>query len=97
MLARRGEKTVYKIINSDEKECLTVLITGNASGDVCPPMIIFRYERIPKDIAASVPETWGIGKSDTGWMTGETFFEFISNIFYPWIVEKKIIYPSYYL
>ncbi|KAJ8966914.1 hypothetical protein NQ317_009497 [Molorchus minor] len=28
VLAARGEKNVYKIVNSDEKECLTVLITA---------------------------------------------------------------------
>lgn len=48
-------------MNNDEKECLTVVITANAAGDVAPPMIVFRYERIPKELALSVPESWGIG------------------------------------
>lgn len=93
VMAERGAKNVYKIVNSDEKECLTALITGNAAGDLAPPMIIFRYERIPKELANSVPETWGIGKSESGWMTGETFYEFISNIFYPWLLETNSAFP----
>ncbi|KAK9711873.1 Tc5 transposase DNA-binding domain [Popillia japonica] len=30
-LTLKGEKTVYQQLNCDEKECLTVLITGNAA------------------------------------------------------------------
>lgn len=26
-------------------------------------------------------------------MTGETFYEFITNIFYPWLIEKQIEFP----
>lgn len=56
-------------------------------------MVISKYERIPKELAGSVPESWGIGKSESGWMTGQTFYEFISNIFHPWLIAKKIKLP----
>ncbi|KAF9408635.1 hypothetical protein HW555_011749 [Spodoptera exigua] len=39
VLAVTGNKTVYQKVNADEKECLTVLLTGNAAGDLPPPMI----------------------------------------------------------
>ncbi|KAH9639391.1 hypothetical protein HF086_002080 [Spodoptera exigua] len=39
VLAVRGNKTVYQKVNTDKKECLTVLLTGNAAGDLPPPMI----------------------------------------------------------
>ncbi|KAF9412963.1 hypothetical protein HW555_008660 [Spodoptera exigua] len=39
VLAVRGNKTVYQKVNADEKEYLTVLLTGNAAGDLPPPMI----------------------------------------------------------
>ncbi|KAJ8946287.1 hypothetical protein NQ314_008912 [Rhamnusium bicolor] len=65
VLARRGEKAVYSR-SGDEKECLTTLITGNAAGDLTPPMIVFSYERIPSYISNSVPREWGIGKSENG-------------------------------
>ncbi|KAJ8909255.1 hypothetical protein NQ315_010869 [Exocentrus adspersus] len=83
----------YQKVNADEKECLTVLMTGNAAGIVAPPMIIFKYERIPRDLALSVPSSWGIGKSESGWMTGETFFEYVTNVFHPWLVEQNIELP----
>lgn len=62
----------------------TVLITDNAAGDLAPLLVVFKYERIPWKVAYSVPESWGIGKSDTGWMTRETFFDFLGNVFHPW-------------
>lgn len=73
VLVKKGEKAVYTFINNDEKECLTTLVTCNADGKVLPPMIIYKYKRIPKHIADKVPDTWGIGRSESGWMTGETF------------------------
>lgn len=40
-----------------------------------------------------MPNDWGFGKSESGWMTGETFFEYISNVFYPWLVKNNIKLP----
>lgn len=39
VLAPIGEKTVYLQVNIDEKECFTVLLGGNAKGDILPPMV----------------------------------------------------------
>lgn len=84
---------MYQVINSDEKECITVLVTGSAGGTLAPPMVVFRYERIPREIALSVPSDWGIGRSESGWMTGETFFEYVTNVFFPWLEENHIQLP----
>ncbi|KAJ8887474.1 hypothetical protein PR048_013689, partial [Dryococelus australis] len=45
---------------------------------------------VPHELADSVPKHWGIGKSETGRRTAPLFFEFITNIFYFFLVEKKI-------
>ncbi|KAJ8936396.1 hypothetical protein NQ314_012382 [Rhamnusium bicolor] len=93
VLAAKGDKNIYQQINNDEKECLTVLITGNASGQLAPPLIVFKYERIPQGLACSVPGDWGIGKSESGWMTSALFYEFLTNVFYPWLVVQNITFP----
>lgn len=93
VLAAKGEKSVYQQVNSDEKECFTVLLGGNAAGQVLPPMVIFKYLRIPKELSLSVPVTWGIGRSDSGWMTMETFYEYICNIFNKWLNDNGIQKP----
>ncbi|KAK9675186.1 DDE superfamily endonuclease [Popillia japonica] len=53
---------------------------------------MFPYKRIP-DLALSVPDGWAIGRSDTGWMTAASFFEYIANVFYPWLLEKNTPMP----
>lgn len=76
-----GDKSVYQQVNPDEKEWLKVFITGNENGQMPPPMAIFRYKRFSRGLALSVPQTWGKGRSENGWMTGETFFEFVTNLY----------------
>lgn len=93
VLASNGDKTVYNIVGNDKKECLTTLICGNAAGQLLPPMILFPYKRIPRSITSSMPEDWAIGYSDSGRMTSETFYEYITNVFYPWLVKNKIEFP----
>lgn len=93
VLARKGEKNVYQQVNADDKECLTVLVTGNANGSLAPTTVLFSYKRIPQEIADNFPSDWGIGKTDSGWMTCEAFFEFVADIFYPWLIKNEITLP----
>lgn len=37
-----------------------------------------------------MPDEWAMGKSENGWITGEVFYEYFVNYFYPWLVEKKM-------
>ncbi|XP_011687067.1 PREDICTED: uncharacterized protein LOC105449508 [Wasmannia auropunctata] len=80
-------------MQNDEKECLTVLFMTNATGALIPPMIVFPYQRIPYSVSQSVPINWSIGKSENGWMTAETFYEYISNTFEPWLTAQNIERP----
>ncbi|KAG5883196.1 hypothetical protein JTB14_013903 [Gonioctena quinquepunctata] len=77
VLTKKGNKSVYNAGTNDEKDNLTVLVTANAAGELGPPMIIFKYERIPGHIALSVDKSWGIGRSESGWMCGSTFYGYI--------------------
>lgn len=40
-----------------------------------------------------MPQNWAIGKSKNGWMTQETFYEYITNIFEPYLRKEKIPKP----
>lgn len=44
---------------------MTVTTTANDAGQILPPMIIFKYERLPAYITHLVPAEWGVGKSDS--------------------------------
>lgn len=92
VIVRKGQKNVYTA-SGDEKENLTVLVTSNAAGVLAPPMVVYPYERLPAVIAHSVPKDWCIGRSESGWMCAKTFYEYIANVFSPWIEKKQIPKP----
>lgn len=93
VIAEKGSKNVYNIEHSNAKESITVLFTFSAAGDVCCPFIVYPYQRLPEKMCESIPEGWGTGKSDNGWMTSEVFYEFIANVFHPYLVSKSVEFP----
>nr|CAI5863558.1 unnamed protein product [Callosobruchus analis] len=93
VLGPKNYKAFYEIASGPEKECITVLCTFSAAGVSVPPMIVYPYKRIPRDLSNSVPDDWAIGRSDSGWMVSSTFYEFIANVFHPWIIENHIKLP----
>lgn len=93
VLSIKGIRNVYEIDRGQAKSAVTVMFTFSASGNIVPPMIIFPYKRIPSDVVRSVPDTRGIGHSDSGWMKSEVFYEYIANVFNPFLVNNKITLP----
>ncbi|KAJ8930676.1 hypothetical protein NQ314_016500 [Rhamnusium bicolor] len=93
VLAPKNYKNLYEIASGPEKESITVLCNYSASGIAAPPMVVFPYKRVPKELALTVPEGWAIGRSDSGWMTAATFFEYVANVFYPWLVSTNVMFP----
>lgn len=69
------------------------VIAGNAVGQILPPMVMYAYKRLPSNIVEKVPKGWNVVKSENGWMTGESFFEYMTDIFYPWCQQSNIQFP----
>lgn len=88
-----GMKNFYEVKSGKEKEQLTVMVGINAAGQVVAPMIVYPLVRISKDISINVPADWAIGKSRKGWMTGALYYEYIVNIFDPWLKNNNIQKP----
>lgn len=84
---------MYKVVTGNEKESLTVLFSVSAAGVMLPPLILYRHERIPLKVAQSVPKDWLIGTTERGWMSGESFYNYIKNNFYPWCLKNEIQFP----
>lgn len=93
VLGPKGWKNFYQIKKGNEKENLTVLICFTASGKICPPLVVFPYVRPPRAVVESIPESWVLGKSDTGWMKGDVFYEYIVNDFNKWVSDNNIKRP----
>ncbi|KAJ8896804.1 hypothetical protein PR048_002149 [Dryococelus australis] len=86
---------VDRIYNADETgvQCCP----KTASGKVVPPIVVFPYRRIPRDIAESTPSNFSIGCSDSRWTIAATFYEYVSNCFYPWLMENNVTFPILFL
>jgi len=93
VIVKRGLKAVYKIINGNERQNLTVLFMVRGDGIVIPPMVIFPYQRMPYTVSKSVPKDWFSGVSEKGWMTSEGFYEYVANCFYPWLRKNNVKFP----
>lgn len=91
VLAEKG-KAVYDVAGN-EKENVTTLFNVNAAGEFAPSLTIFKYEQLPKICVDSAPKDWGIGKSENGWMTSESFYEYFTNVFYPFLLKSEIQLP----
>ncbi|XP_062703942.1 uncharacterized protein LOC134286347 [Aedes albopictus] len=93
-LAMKQSKHVYSVFGNNDKESYTALFTASASGVLLPPLVLFPYkQRIPGGIALTAPPDWGIGRTESGWMTGNAFYDFLKNVFQPWLVREGIPLP----
>ena len=93
VIAPTGYKNIYQVQAGNEKETLTVLMVFSADGNMLPPMVVFPYLRPPKDVVASMPEGWFLGRSESGWMKSETFYEYVANCMDLWLDENQIKRP----
>lgn len=92
VIAERG-KPAYNVSASSNKENITTLFTVNAAGEIAPPFTLFAYERLPKTCIEKAPKGWGIGKTENGWITSASFYEYFTNVFYSYLVKKQIAFP----
>lgn len=92
VIGERG-RTLYNESSRSNKESITTLFSVNAIGTFAPPLTLYKYARLPKHIVDSAPPYWSIGKTDSGWMTAESFYEYISNVFLPFVKAENIELP----
>lgn len=92
ILAPRGEH-VYDTSKNSDKENITTLFTVNAAGQKAPPLTLYKYKRMNQDVIQNAPDNWSIGKTDKGWMTGESFYEYIGNVFIPHLKKEGVKLP----
>lgn len=48
---------------------------------------------MPQNIVAKMPQNWRVARTDSGWMTCEAFYEYITNIFYPYLQLNNVEFP----
>ncbi|KAI4454266.1 hypothetical protein MML48_10g00001244 [Holotrichia oblita] len=96
VLGLKGHNT-YVVKKGNEKENLTVLVTFTGDGRMCPPVVVFPYVKPPKAVVDSIPEQWILGKSESGWMHSDVFYEFVANGLNCWLTEQRIQKPVFFV
>jgi hypothetical protein len=97
VMAICGSRNVYEVEHASEKDNTTIMFSFAACGLIVNPMVVFPYiNQIPIDIARTIPLQWGIGKSPSGWMTGDLFHSYLENTFYPYLLEQNVKFPIIY-
>jgi hypothetical protein len=93
VLAPKGYKNIYEVKKGNEKETITVLLVFSADGRTLTPMVVFPFVRPNKAIVDSIPSGWFLGRSESGWMRSDTFYEYIANGLNKWLNENKVTRP----
>ena len=94
VLSEKGATLVYIVVNRCETESLTALFTHSADGTRAPPRLMFKHaDSVPASILKNCPSDWSFSNSKNGWMTTKTFYEYIANVFYPWLQKSEIEFP----
>ena len=76
-----GEDNVRTLINGSEKENITVIASITADGEKLPLMFIAKgkTERVEESQIGDISSHWKT-HSETGWMTNETFQEYLKKL-----------------
>nr|XP_033334385.1 uncharacterized protein LOC117225161 [Megalopta genalis] len=93
VLVKRGTKYVYKIDGNSEEETVTVLVTANAAGQLATPLILFSGHKVPPEVQQLLPSGLSAGVSNNGWMTAKNFYDYVTNVLYPWLLHNNIVFP----
>lgn len=93
ILGLKGSKNLYKVASGPEKQCITVLCTYSADGRRYDPMIVYPNLRLPRDVGASVPEDFVIGKTKNGWMTSDTYYQYLTECLFEQLQDRKVKFP----
>lgn len=70
--------------------CRMFRFTFSAAGEVCPPIIIYPFIRMPSKIPMTVPLDWGVDNNE---MTSDIMYEYISNTFNNFLVAENVKRP----
>ncbi|XP_065222965.1 uncharacterized protein LOC135847392 [Planococcus citri] len=93
-LTSLNRKCSHKLASKTYSEnTYAFFLTANAAGTIAPPLIITKNSKIFADMAEKVSGKWGVLSSESCLLTGESFFEYVSNILHPYLVETKATFP----
>lgn len=58
-----------------------------------PPLVVYPFNRLPTSIMEIDPGDWAVDKSETGWVDGLAFYNYITKTFVKWCQEYDVEFP----
>lgn len=83
---KSGAKSVLIRTTGSEKRHFTVVLAVAASGDMLPPMIIFKGKR---DLNINVPSGWIVTVQEKGWMDEKLMLRWIQDIYLKYTRKER--------
>ncbi|XP_043468807.1 uncharacterized protein LOC122502705 [Leptopilina heterotoma] len=94
VFSSKGSKIVQKTtMYNNQKKNVSILIAGNAAGDIAPTFIIFTEGSLSKKNSQTISSELTVDYSEDGSMTSGNFYKFIVNVFDPWLTKTKVKRP----
>ena len=86
----KKHECLQQVCTTIEKENVTVAINFSAAGEMAPPMVILKRQKLSKSLQQCVPLGMIVQRSSSGWMKGETFLYYL-NEFKRYLVGKGLL------
>ena len=91
ILAKRGQKSPQALLAGSGRENITVQMCVSATGKLLPPYIVYKGERLMSDCTYGGPLATRFAVSHNGWMTEETFIDWMRSLFIPSLPDERPI------
>lgn len=88
VLVKRGTK-YPELIRNATKACTTVMMCGNAAGDLVPPYVIYRAENVYNTWTEGGPPGCRYHRSKSGWIDSYIFADWFENHFLPFVRRQQ--------
>ncbi len=88
IICRRGTRNPLVLSGLNQKEMITVLFSVNAEGMHPPPFVLYKATSttmIAESWTTGGPPGTAYGTSPSGWMTEGNFFQWMEQVFVPWV------------
>ncbi|XP_030750907.1 uncharacterized protein LOC115878524 [Sitophilus oryzae] len=85
---RRGIKYPERLMNST-KSCISVMFAITGGGEVLPPYVVYKAERLYDQWTIGGPKKARYNRSKSGWFDGFTFQDWFYTMVLPWSKSKK--------
>ncbi|XP_004211734.1 uncharacterized protein LOC101239564 [Hydra vulgaris] len=86
----RKHECLQQVCTTSEKENVTVAINFSAAGEMAPPMVVLKKQKLSKNLQQCAPLGMLFQKSSSGWTKRETFLYYLKE-FKRYLVGKDLL------